>query len=422
MSTDELEWEQLGNLLGSRPLTDLAGVARSHGSRVALVGGSLRDALLGRPVDDLDLAVEHDLWGFLEAVEACRGRAATPIGDRFQDTHRLRWAGVQVDIARSLGSLEEDLSRRDFTINAMAVVLPTVGTVRESILDPHSGLDDLTARSVRETAPGVIAADPLRVLRGIRYEAMLPAFRMTPETETVIREQSSRLGGVAAERVSSEWARILEGDRWVESLHRACDFGAVELRLGPLDDLETVVAWGASADGVAAEAWSRRLERRGRWAALLRDLGRAGTLEAAADALVRERWPRRDVRHAARVAGWCDGIEDATPERLAEWAIDDCDACDVALELARRLRGGGRAGSPSPRLEELLGRAGENRWVDGERLHTMGLPPGPALGSLLRRIHVGQVLRRWPDRDAALEWARGQVESTLLAASAKGDK
>jgi len=141
------DWQRLERLLREPPIPQLAALSQD-GHRLALVGGAIRDTLMGRTPRDIDLIVEGDLNAVIDALEQARGRRPTSIGDGFQNTHRFRWRGTSVDIAESIGTLSEDLSRRDFTINAMAVRLPAGGEAQEALVDPHHGLAHLEAKRI----------------------------------------------------------------------------------------------------------------------------------------------------------------------------------------------------------------------------------------------------------------------------------
>ena len=101
--TDRLDWPRLDNLLREPHMQRLAGISAA-GHDLALVGGAIRDALLGRDPQDVDLIAERDLRSVIDAVEHERGARPARIGDDFQDTHRFRWHGRAVDIAAAIGT------------------------------------------------------------------------------------------------------------------------------------------------------------------------------------------------------------------------------------------------------------------------------------------------------------------------------
>ncbi|MFC3997886.1 CCA tRNA nucleotidyltransferase [Nocardiopsis sediminis] len=189
------------------------------GHELALVGGPVRDALLGRAVHDLDLTTDAVPQTILRLVEGWADSVWT-VGIDF-GTVGLRKKGLQVEITTyrsesyqpksrkpevSYGSsLHGDLVRRDFTVNAMAVRLP--GHV---FTDPFGGLADLKARVLR--TPGrpqdSFSDDPLRIMRAVRFAAQL-GFELAPEVAEAAAEMADRLAIVSAERVRDELVKLL---------------------------------------------------------------------------------------------------------------------------------------------------------------------------------------------------------------------
>ena len=166
-----------------------------------LVGGALRDALLGQRSDDLDVAVPS---GGLALGRALADRT----GGSFVTLDEARGAGrvvgrVQVDVADLRASaLADDLRGRDFTVNALAAPIQSlVGQGTAAILDPSGGLDDLRARVVRLCAPGALRADPVRALRAVRLAVRPGGWRLHDGTASAIREVAPLVAGAAAERV-----------------------------------------------------------------------------------------------------------------------------------------------------------------------------------------------------------------------------
>jgi poly(A) polymerase len=186
-----------------------------------LVGGAVRDALLGRPVAELDFATDAKAN---EVVEIVRGwhEAQWLVGIEF-GTVGVQKNGVRLEITsfRSerypedsrhpqvmpVATIEADLARRDFTINAMALKLP-----ERTFVDPHGGLEDLATKRLRTPLPPEesFSDDPLRMLRAARFVAQLAA---VPDSALVgaMHDQRDRLRIVSAERVRDELVKILAG-------------------------------------------------------------------------------------------------------------------------------------------------------------------------------------------------------------------
>jgi poly(A) polymerase len=179
-----------------------------------IVGGAVRDELLGRPTADLDLVVDGDVPGAAKALSRAAGGPAFELSDAFGAWRIVgpgrRW---QVDVTPVQGgSLAEDLAKRDFTINAMA--RPLAGG---DVVDLHGGADDLAARRLRMVSPASFDQDPLRVLRLARFAAELA---LEPDAETVAAAtaRAPRITEVAAERVFAELKRVVAADRVLEGL------------------------------------------------------------------------------------------------------------------------------------------------------------------------------------------------------------
>ncbi len=192
------------------------------GAPVYLVGGTVRDALLGRPVKDIDLATPGD------GLQIAR-RAADDLGGAFYPLDAERSVGrvvldraegrLLIDVARFRGkTLEADLRARDFTVNAMAVDL---AGDPDAVFDPSGGLEDLRARRLRLCAPTSIADDPTRALRAVRLSIAL-GLRMEPETREAVRRDGARLVEISAERVRDEFMAMLQGPKPAAAL-RALD-------------------------------------------------------------------------------------------------------------------------------------------------------------------------------------------------------
>ncbi len=199
-----------------------------------LVGGAVRDLLLGEARADLDVVVEGDVRPLAEAlggelVEHERFQTANvEMGDLDVDIARARTEtyahpGALPDVAPA--TIEEDLARRDFTVNAMA--LPLAGG---ELIDPHDGLDDLRAGVLRTLHPGSFQDDPTRALRAARYAARL-GFALEPQTEAELREADLSL--VSEDRVVSELGRIAIEERPSTALQLVVDWGLLDLGKGP---------------------------------------------------------------------------------------------------------------------------------------------------------------------------------------------
>jgi tRNA nucleotidyltransferase/poly(A) polymerase len=186
--------------------TPLEAARRALAGREAwLVGGAVRDRLLGRPTDDVDVALDGDPRQVARAIARDTGGVAFELSGAF-GAWRVVGPGHawHVDLVTLRdGDIGADLAARDFTINAMAE--PLAGG---ELLDPHGGRADLEARRLRMVGPGALAEDPLRTLRAVRIAIDLD-LTIEPETAVVIGREAPGLARVAAERVFGELKQVI---------------------------------------------------------------------------------------------------------------------------------------------------------------------------------------------------------------------
>jgi poly(A) polymerase len=222
------------------PLAALAELAPRHG-HAWLVGGAVRDALLGRDSLDFDLAVDGDARALARELGRAVGGHAFQLSDEFGAWRvRGRDQNWQVDLTPLTGeTLELDLRRRDLTINAIARELGPGGINDGELIDPCGGIADLEARRLRLVAQEAFSSDPLRVLRLARIAADL-GFQADSETVAAAAAAAPALNGVAPERVFAELRLILIGDRAVAGLDLAHTVGATAVILPELDALRGV--------------------------------------------------------------------------------------------------------------------------------------------------------------------------------------
>jgi poly(A) polymerase len=242
----------VAELMRIAPVVDrLAGVFSDAGFLLYLVGGSVRDALLGRLGHDLDFTtdarpdqVERLLRSFSPAVWTI-GKEYGTIGCRVTDgagewmievtTFRAdAYAGDSRKPSVSFGdTLEGDLVRRDFTVNAMAVSLP-----EKRFVDPYGGLADLAAARLSTPGPEEVSFndDPLRMMRAARFAATL-GFAPTPPVVSAMTAMAERIGIVSAERIRDELSRLLLADRPRRGLELLVSTGLAEQSLPELPAL-----------------------------------------------------------------------------------------------------------------------------------------------------------------------------------------
>lgn len=231
----------VARLLDAEPVRAVREALASAGraSPAWLVGGAVRDAVLGRDLTDLDVAVDGDPEAAARAIGSRLRGPVFPLSEAFGAWRAIDGARrFTVDVARLQGAtIEEDLARRDFTVNAMAVPL---ASEPPDILDPHGGAADLAARTLRVLGPAAYERDPLRPLRLIRLASQL-GLRPDPETARVTSVAAPRLGEPSPERVFAELRGLLLGDGAIDALALGRELGvigAVLPELEPLGGLE----------------------------------------------------------------------------------------------------------------------------------------------------------------------------------------
>ena len=271
------------------------------GHALHLVGGSVRDALLGRLGDDLDFTTSAHPGEVSRLLEGW-AEATWDTGIAFGTVGALRH-GLRLEIttyraeayepgsrkpAVEFGtSLHDDLLRRDFAVNAMAVALPG-WTAPDAFVDPFGGMDDLAARVLR--TPGApelsFGDDPLRMLRAARFSSQL-GFEVAPELVTAMTEMADRLEIVSVERIAGELSKLVCGAHPRRGLQLLVDTGLSRLVLPELPALRLEIDEHHQHKDVyehTLQVLERavRLEQDGpdlvlRLAALLHDIGKPRT-------------------------------------------------------------------------------------------------------------------------------------------------
>ena len=219
----------------------LARALRGRCRRAWVVGGWVRDRLLGRKTGDADLVVERDASEAASAVADRLGGSLVTMGRRRQ-TFRVVVSGLNLDFASLRApTMPEDLLERDFTVNAVALPCSRIASPRwrRHLLDPANGLCDLNRRILRAVRPETFDHDPLRMLRAVRLAAVL-GFAIERATQRAIARRSHLLSRVAAERVRDELLIILRADRADRYLRIAHSLGLLRTLMPELTDLAAI--------------------------------------------------------------------------------------------------------------------------------------------------------------------------------------
>ncbi|MDJ0340206.1 CCA tRNA nucleotidyltransferase [Streptomyces sp. H10-C2] len=226
---------------------DLGRRFQEAGFKLALVGGSVRDTLLGRLGNDLDFTTDARPEQVLKIIRPW-AEAVWEVGIAFGTVGCMK-DGFQVEVTTyrseaydrtsrkpevSYGdTIEEDLIRRDFTVNAMAVALPG-----STFVDPYGGLDDLAGRLLRTpgTPEDSFSDDPLRMMRAARFAAQLD-FEVAPEVVAAMTAMADRIEIVSAERVRDELNKLILSDNPRKGLRLLVDTGLADRVLPELSAL-----------------------------------------------------------------------------------------------------------------------------------------------------------------------------------------
>ncbi|MGU3647042.1 CCA tRNA nucleotidyltransferase [Microbacterium sp. C23T] len=226
---------RLGALAESPVVSTLARAFSDAGFDLAIVGGPVRDALLGRPTNDLDFTTSarpDDILKIVKPISSAQwdiGRTFGTIGARVHGeqveitTYRAdSYDGVTRKPTVEFGdTIEGDLVRRDFTVNAMALRIPG-----QTLVDPTGGVEDLVRGVLRTpTDPAVsFGDDPLRMLRAARFASQL-GFAVEPATEAAMEELRTTLEIVSPERIQGELVKLLATDDPVRGIRLLVETG-----------------------------------------------------------------------------------------------------------------------------------------------------------------------------------------------------
>ncbi len=388
----------------------------AQGVAVHLVGGAVRDALLGRPARDLDAVVERGGAAIAARLaSSLRGRAVVLGGDAFA-AWRVARRDLVVDLWDRQGApLAAELSRRDLTVNAVAVDLAS-----GEIVDPCGGIEDLERGRLRAPRPTAFDEDPLRVLRLARLATTLDGFSSDAGTAVAARAAAAGLLTVATERVRFELELVLAAPNG-EGLCTAL----ADLHLYPGLWLGRPGAPGPSEAArerfsalAAAERWlSRELPELAaevdrvllHGAVLALDLGEAEPVAALAG-LSRRGWlTRRRAAAMTRLLPWT-ALPEATTER--RWLLHRSGALwTTGLLVAGTEAGQSGAWRQVARdLALLAERHGVEVFdppplLDGHEVGRLtGLAPGPELGRWVARLRGLQIEGTLRDAEAARRW------------------
>jgi poly(A) polymerase len=444
------------------PTQQLTALLRDAGYRAFLVGGPVRDAFLDRPITDIDLATDARPDA-IEKVVRPWADAVWLQGQRFgtvgcqKDGETFEVTTFRADVYHPdsrkpevtfSDDIETDLSRRDFSVNAMAIALDA-----PDLVDPFGGLADLAQRRLRTPLSPEISFsdDPLRMLRACRFVATL-GFEADPAVVDAIVAMHERLSIISAERIRDELSKMLLADDPSAGLWMIAETGladeflpelnAMRLEQDPIHRHKDVLAHTIAVVAKTSPELKVRL------AALLHDVGKPKTrsfgpqgvmfhhhevvgARMAKTRLSELRYPTEIIEDVTKLVylhlrfhtyrmGWTDAA-------VRRYVRDAGDLLAELNELTRSdctTRNAKRAAALARRMDELEARIAElaekeelarlRPALDGrEVMEFLAIPPGPQVGKALAflmeiRLDEGEVtkdeayarLRAWADKDA----------------------
>jgi tRNA nucleotidyltransferase (CCA-adding enzyme) len=398
------------------PVLDAVVIVSEPYDGVYLVGGSVRDILLSERNFDVDIVVEGDAIALARAVAEKldgRVRAHKKFGTAvvlYGDDERLDLATARsetYDAPAVLptvepGSIDEDLHRRDFTINAMAVSLK--GENLGQVVDPFGGQTDLEAGRIRVLHDRSFIDDPTRILRAIRYEDRY-GFRMDEQTVQLAREciATGHVGDLSGARLRDELIALLEEGDVSHAIPRLAELGAQEeihphvvaddeaVRLfDRLRELNARYELGVPAWRLGLEALARKLphEEIGPWLHGLKVRRRDAEQIRAA------------IEEGPRIAEQLgrDSLHPADVVALAEPRAPDAPLFALAL-------------ADVPQLHDYFGRLGQIKLeITGADIADLGLRESPRVGEILAAVRRRKLNGELAGRESELEAARELVE------------
>ena len=422
--------------------------------KVFLVGGALRELALTHLPNDYDFAMEAS--SDLRALEKVCGARAFLLGKRPAQTHRIVSGEITLDITLLQGSIDNDLLRRDFTINAMAYDVQG-----GSIIDPLQGWNDLRERVIRYPRKESLEEDPLRMVKAIRHLSTMKGFSLASEVASAICANKTSIHRTAAERIKYELDLILIAKHVQKGIEALRQTGLLfeifpELRRLLELDMEKTLEPQALGHTLGAYQYMGRVRRfhpltdrearQVAYALLFHDLGKAHTFsydeekgqvhflyherascEIASAIMTRLRFGASEARAVLNLIenhmrlfliSNSNATEKAT--RRLVYKMEELTPSLVwltLLDLYGSSKGRENASSRGVRKKcrEVLAAHVERlkaplpRIVNGHDLMALGFAEGSDLGRTLQEIREKQIAGEMSDREEALEYARQAV-------------
>jgi poly(A) polymerase len=417
---------------------------------VFLVGGALRELALGRVPNDYDLAIgcAEDLPRIREIFAA----TGFLLGKKPVQTYRFLAGGITLDTSILAGSIEDDLRRRDFTINAMAYALNN-----GAVLDPLGGLKDLSMGIIRYPTRESLREDPLRMVKAIRHLSVLSGFSLDPALKRAMKEEKALIRNTAAERIKYELDLVMLSANPYRGMKAMEETGLLfeifpellklkemdrEKRLRPMSFGHTIGGFRHVRRIKQFYPFNEREIKHAGYALLFHDLGKPETFsydkekrrvhfyyherrsrDIAAGVMERLRFSASEIRtikslveNHMRIFLISTGEATEKATRRLVYRMEDLAPSLVFLTLLDLYgNSGGRDNESTAqvrmRCRDVL--SGYAEWkstplpriVTGRDLIAIGFEEGPALGEVLREIRGKQIAGEITEKEQALEYA-----------------
>jgi tRNA nucleotidyltransferase (CCA-adding enzyme) len=404
-------------------LFQLAQACARAGGRALLVGGSVRDRLMGSPAKDLDVEV-FGLEGDALVALLRRLGAVNEVGRSF-GVYKCKIGAIELDVSiprrdnkigpghkgiavvgDPLMSIEEASQRRDLSVNAISY-----DPIKQLLLDPQQGLSDLEAKRLHPVDVDTFLEDPLRAVRAVQFAARL---NFTPSAELLALCQQAPLSELPAERIQGEWEKLLlkanYPSKGLELARATTIIQRLFPEVAPLDDPAVDAALDRLAQGPRdtlgqGPAWALML---GTWLHRAKPEAVLATL----DRLWLHKWSgyRLRERTLQLTTHWQDPIKTDAELRhlstrceleitlLARWAVKGDQYALERLERARALK---------------IAKDKPSAILLGRHLKPLGISPGPAMGLLLKAVYDLQLDGEVTDLNTALEAAQAWLNANL---------
>jgi len=426
--------------------------------KVFLVGGAIRELLLNKTPKDYDFALTRQ--EDLRVLESTFGTHAFLLGKKPIQTYRIVSKDISLDVTFLKGTIEDDLARRDFTMNAIAFDMS-----EKRLIDSLKGIEDITARIIRYPSRQTLSDDPLRMLKAIRHYATLDGFTMDNQLVNSIQTLKHLIHDIAPERIRYEMDQIVVSDRAFEGLRMLQMVGLLfelfpELHaLKELDEEKQFVleTYGHTVDGfkyLASYGKEYCLDERGlrnvAYALLFHDIGKAHTFsydnlkkvvhffyhekfscDLANHAMEKLRFSSLDIKAVIRLIEnhmriFLISNSDSTDKAIRRlvYKVGDFTPALIVLTLCDLYGSSGGTENSSTimvkkRCNDVLKIFKEwqqkplPRLVTGHDLIDLGFTEGPLIGRVLNDIREKQIGGELAQREEAMNFARDQLKSLV---------